>query len=227
MMSNRIRITESGRGAGRGGRVGLRIRERAAALRGRGQRLVSNRRVGGVVLAAATAVLLSVVSLAIAPQAHAATSYQGRVTTAALNVRSAPTSAAADVGTLRLGATVTIQCKVFGPSVGGNSLWYKLSTGRWVTARYIANIGSAPRFCGNGQEYDGRAVSFLNIRSGPNTANATVSSAPQGTFLALVCKVDSQVIDGNPRWYQLTGDSGGQWVAARYVTNIGSAPPSC
>ncbi|MGH3491445.1 MAG: SH3 domain-containing protein [Actinopolymorphaceae bacterium] len=184
--------------------------------------------VRGIVVTAATAVLLSATLLAVAPasQAHAATSYQGRVT-ATLNVRSAPTTAAADVGTLRSGATISIQCKVFGPSVGGNSLWYKLSTTRWVTARYVSNIGPAPRFCGDGQEYEGRAAAFVNVRSGPNTANAVVSSAPQGTFLALVCKVDSQVVDGNPRWYQLTGDGGGQWVAARYVSNVGSAPPYC
>lgn len=226
MSSNPIGTTASDRGTDRGARVGRYIRERAAALRRRGHLNPGSRGVRGLVVAAATAVLLPAVWLAVAPQANAATSYQGRVT-ATLNVRSAPTTAAADVGTLRTGATISIQCKVFGPSVGGNTLWYKLSTGRWVTARYVANIGSAPRFCGNGQEYDGRAAAFLNVRSGPNTANATVSTAPQGTFLALVCKVDSQVIGGNPRWYQLSGDSGGQWVAARYVTNIGSAPPSC
>jgi uncharacterized protein YraI len=98
-----------------------------------------------------------------------------------------------------------------------------------VTARYIANIGSAPRWCGDGKEYEGRvsASTSLNVRSGPNTANARVSSAPRGTLLAIVCKVDSQVIGGNPRWYQLTGDGGGQWVPARYVSNVGSTPPFC
>ncbi|GAA5039274.1 SH3 domain-containing protein [Actinopolymorpha pittospori] len=222
MLSHRIGITASARRR----RLGVHIRERVAALRGRAHLQVTNRRVGGVVVAAASTIVLSAGMLAVAPQAHAATTYQGRVT-ATLNVRSAPTSAAADVGTLRSGATVNIQCKVFGPSVDGNTRWYKLSTGRWVTARYVANIGPAPRFCGDGREYEGRALSFLNIRSGPNTANATVSSAPQGTLLPLVCKVDSQVIDGNSRWYQLTGDSGGQWVAARYVSNVGSAPPYC
>ncbi|MGW5360945.1 SH3 domain-containing protein [Actinopolymorpha pittospori] len=222
MLSHRIGITASRRCR----QLGVYIRESAAALRGRGHLQVTNRRLGAVVVAAASTTVLSASMLAVAPQAHAATTYQGRVT-ATLNVRSAPTSAAADVGTLRSGATVSIQCKVFGPSVDGNTLWYKLSTGRWVTARYVANIGPAPRFCGDGREYEGRALSFLNIRSGPNTANATVSSAPQGTLLPLVCKVDSQVIDGNSRWYQLTGDSGGQWVAARYVSNVGSAPPYC
>jgi uncharacterized protein YraI len=203
-----------------------RIREYVATLRlhGLGRLRLGKRGVRGVVTAVAT-VVVSTLMLAAAPGAQAAT-YQGRAV-ATVNVRSAPTTAATDVGTLHTGATVTLLCKVFGPSVGGNSLWYKLGTGRWVTARYVANVGAAPRFCGNGNEYSGRATVALNVRSGPNTANAVVSSVPAGGFLPLVCKVNSQVIGGNPRWYQLTGDGGGQWVAARYVTNVGSAPPYC
>jgi uncharacterized protein YraI len=158
----------------------------------------------------------------------AAATYKGRVT-AGINVRSAPTSAAGKVGSYAAGAVITIQCKVYGPSVSGNSLWYKLATGRWVSARYVANIGAAPRFCGDGKEYTGRVSSStaLAVRSGPNTANAKVSSIPRGATMSIVCKVDSQNIDGNRRWYQLTGDGGGQWVSARYVANVGAAPPYC
>ncbi|MGW0231540.1 SH3 domain-containing protein [Actinopolymorpha singaporensis] len=225
-MSSRIRIAAIGRGTGRGGRVGLRIREYAAALRVPGLgRLRVGSRGRGIVTAAAT-VLVSMVMLAAAPGASAATTYQGKVL-ATLNVRSAPTTLASDVGTLRSGATVTLLCKVFGPTVDGNYVWYKLGTGRWVTARYVANVGTAPGFCGNGNEYDGRALVALNVRSGPNTGNAVVSSVRAGGYLALVCKVDSQAVDGNSRWYQLTGDGPGAWVAARYVTNVGSAPPFC
>lgn len=171
----------------------------------------------------------SEVADAPAPAADAAATYKGKVNTTALTVRKAPTSASPRVTTLPNGTVVTIQCKVFGPAVGGNDLWYKLSTGRWVTARYVSNIGAAPRYCGSGREYVGRVVSntSLAVRSGPNLANAKVSSAPKGTELALVCKVDSQVVGGNARWYQLTGDGGGQWVSARYVANVGTAPPYC
>jgi uncharacterized protein YraI len=182
-----------------------------------------------MVAVAATAIL-PLGLLALAPPANASTTtYVGKVTTSALNVRSAPTSASPKVGTLSRGTTVKIQCKVFGPRVDGNDLWYKLSTGRWVTARYVSNVGSAPRFCGDGKEYYGKVISLgsLSIRSGPHTANVKVSSAPRGTTLSIVCKVDSQSIDGNRRWYQLVGDGGGQWVSARYVSNIGSAPPYC
>jgi uncharacterized protein YraI len=168
--------------------------------------------------------------LAAAPPAQASTTtYTGKVTASALNVRFAPTSASPKAGSLIRGTTVKIQCKVFGPRVDGNDLWYKLSNGRWVTARYVSNVGAAPRFCGDGKEYRGKVVSSgsLNVRSGPHTANAKVSSAPRGATLDIVCKVDSQKVDGNPRWYQLVGDGGGQWVSARYVSNIGSAPPYC
>ncbi|MET9019168.1 SH3 domain-containing protein [Actinopolymorpha sp. NPDC004070] len=185
---------------------------------------MGRRGVRGIVTVAATA-LVSTVLLAAAPGAQAATTYTGR-TTATVNVRSAPTTFASDVGTIGAGTTITLRCKVFGPSVGGNSYWYKLGTGRWITARYVSNVGSAPGFCGTGSEYAGRATVALNVRSGPNTANAVVSSVPAGGDLALVCKVDGQAVDGNPRWYQLSGDSAA-WVAARYVTNVGTAPPYC
>lgn len=188
-------------------------------------------------VAVCTVSLIPLGLIAAAPAAHAAetpgttaTTYKGKVTAStSLSVRKAPTSASPKVGSLSRGTVVTIQCKVYGPSVGGNSLWYKLSSGRWVTARYVSNIGTAPRFCGTGTEYAGRvsSQSALAVRSGPHTANTKVSSAPRGTTLSIVCKVDSQVIDGNARWYQLVGDGGGQWVAARYVTNVGSAPPYC
>ncbi|GAA1578754.1 hypothetical protein GCM10009789_35430 [Kribbella sancticallisti] len=182
-----------------------------------------------VVAATATAVLPLGSLAAAAPQAQAATTYRGKVVASALNVRSAPTAAAGRVGTLRNGTTISIQCKVYGPSVRGNARWYKLSTGKWVTARYVANIGPAPRWCGDGRESEGRVVAStsLSIRSGPHTANTKVSSAPRGALLPIVCKVNSQMVGGNPRWYQLTGDGGGQWVSARYVSNVGSPPPFC
>ena len=178
---------------------------------------------------AATAVLPLGLLVAAPPAQAAGTTYQGKVTASVLTVRSAPTSAAAKVGSLARGTAVKIQCKVFGPRVDGNDLWYKLASGRWVTARYVSNVGSAPRFCGDGKEYYGKVISSgsLAVRSGPHTANVKVASAPRGSRLYIVCKVDSQSIDGNRRWYQLVGDGGGQWVSARYVSNIGYAPPYC
>ncbi|AYY13803.1 SH3 domain-containing protein [Actinobacteria bacterium YIM 96077] len=194
-----------------------------------------------VVLGTATVVPLGLATTAAAAQpasAQPTTSaqptsdapYEGEViASSSLNARNAPTAASSRMDTLSNGVIVDLQCKVYGPSVAGNDLWYKLADGTWVTARYVANIGAAPHFCGDGEEYQGDVIaqSSLNVRSGPSTANATVSSAPSGHRLPLVCKVDSQNVDGNPRWYQLTGGGGGQWVSARYVANVGAAPPYC
>ncbi|WP_053202412.1 SH3 domain-containing protein [Jiangella muralis] len=191
--------------------------------------MIIRQRLRRTAIALATATIVPLGLLATSTAADAATTtYKGRITEG-VNARSAPTSASTKVGSYAKGATITIQCKVYGPAVSGNSLWYKVANGRWVSARYVANIGAAPRFCGDGKEYTGRVASStaLAVRSGPSTANAKVSSIPRGAQMSIVCKVDAQNVDGNRRWYQLTGDGGGQWVSARYVTNVGAAPPYC
>ncbi|MDO0925734.1 SH3 domain-containing protein [Streptomyces sp. TG1A-8] len=49
----------------------------------------------------------------------------------------------------REGETVSIYCKTRGVAVDGNSLWYLLTDGTWAwgSARYIDNVGPAPRWC--------------------------------------------------------------------------------
>ncbi len=61
--------------------------------------------------------------------------------------RVAPTTAAGATGVLTRGATVHIICKLPGQSVGGNNRWYYLTDGRWVSARYVDNVGRAPGWC--------------------------------------------------------------------------------
>jgi hypothetical protein len=74
--------------------------------------------------------------------------YLGQVTARrALAERARPTSRSAHRGALRHGARVALVCKVHGQSVHGNSLWYRLPNGSYVSARYVSNIGRAPRFC--------------------------------------------------------------------------------
>lgn len=73
--------------------------------------------------------------------------YDGRVTTATLVRREAPTTRANAHGALTRGASVRIICKLRGQAVDGNSLWYNLPQGLWVAARYVANVGSAPPYC--------------------------------------------------------------------------------
>jgi uncharacterized protein YgiM (DUF1202 family) len=66
-----------------------------------------------------------------------------------LLVRSGPSRAHRVIGSLHYGQVVWIECKVHGEWIDGNDRWYKLSNGwwAWASARYIANIGEAPRWC--------------------------------------------------------------------------------
>ncbi|MFE6777869.1 SH3 domain-containing protein [Streptomyces sp. NPDC057702] len=76
--------------------------------------------------------------------------------------------------------------------------------------------------------YKGRVIakSGLLIRSGPSQKHKVVGALPYGTIVNIVCKVNGQNIDGNPRWYLL--DNGKwAWGAARYIANIGRAPHWC
>jgi hypothetical protein len=107
-------------------------------------------------LVTGTAVLASTASAATpAPQKAAAvakaktTVYKGKVVSRIpLDVRAKPTTKSAVRGTLRPGTIISITCKVNGQKVDGNARWYELAGGHgWVSARYVANIGPAPRWC--------------------------------------------------------------------------------
>ncbi|MGP3635324.1 SH3 domain-containing protein, partial [Streptomyces sp. 24-1644] len=76
--------------------------------------------------------------------------YRGRVTaTTGLLLRDRPTRSSRIVGKVPYGAVVNIFCKTTGDNVDGNNRWYLLTDGTWAwgSARYIANIGTAPRWC--------------------------------------------------------------------------------
>ncbi|MBY8886745.1 SH3 domain-containing protein [Streptomyces sp. PTM05] len=76
--------------------------------------------------------------------------YKGRViANGGLFVRERPTTNSRVVGWHAKGSVVGIKCKVNGQNVNGNPRWYKLTDGTygWSAARYIVNIGPAPRWC--------------------------------------------------------------------------------
>ncbi|MCF6524250.1 SH3 domain-containing protein [Streptomyces sp. JJ36] len=163
--------------------------------------------------------------------------YKGRVIAkTGLNVRTGPSTRFRVVDVLPFGTVVGIRCKVRGEVIDGNPRWYKLNDGRFVdgfsAARYITNIGPAPRWCHDKgrAKFKGQVIarSGLNVRSGPSTRFRIVDTIPFGTIVGIKCKVNGQVIDGNPRWYKLDD---GRFVdgfsAARYIRNIGPAPTFC
>ncbi|MEU8788673.1 SH3 domain-containing protein [Streptomyces sp. NPDC048643] len=76
--------------------------------------------------------------------------YKGRITArGGLALRSAPNRGSQLIRVARQGEIVSIYCKTPGQKVDGNPLWYLLTDGTWAwgAARYIDNIGAAPRWC--------------------------------------------------------------------------------
>ncbi|MZD09161.1 SH3 domain-containing protein [Streptomyces sp. SID5785] len=109
-------------------------------------------RVGIAVAAAAT--LAATASPALADDSavggHHPPVYKGRVTAkSGLLLRDAPTRGSRVVRVEPYHAIVPIYCKTSGDNVGGNHLWYLLTDGTWAwgSAKYIDNIGRAPRWC--------------------------------------------------------------------------------
>jgi hypothetical protein len=115
------------------------------------------RKIASVTAAGALAAVAAAgTASAVTPQAapsmaeHHHHLYKGQVVArTGLLIRSAPNRNAPVVGSLNYGQIVWIVCKVNGQWVDGNPRWYKLADGRWAwsSARYIANIGPAPRWC--------------------------------------------------------------------------------
>jgi hypothetical protein len=130
------------------------------------------------------------------------------------------------VGSLRPGLSIPLVCKVHGTPVDDNDLWYALppTLNEWVSARYVANLGSAPDWRGTEARFQGRTTVVLTQRTGPTRAAASAVTLPRGTTVAVVCKLPGQDVQGNRLWYNLTN---GRWLSARYVSNLGQAPGWC
>ncbi len=111
-----------------------------------------------------------------------------------------------------------------GTTFAVNNIWYALppTLNELVAARYVDNLGPAPRWCGSEARYTGKANATLNKRVAPTTAAARAGSLAKGQSMSIICKLPAQRVGGNPRWYHLTD---GRWVAARYVDNIGVGVP--
>ncbi|GAA3957573.1 SH3 domain-containing protein [Streptomyces marokkonensis] len=76
-------------------------------------------------------------------------SYRGVVTADRLALRTSPARGSDVIRYAHRGETVHIYCKTPGDKVKGNPLWYLLTDGTWAwgAARYIDNVGPAPRWC--------------------------------------------------------------------------------
>lgn len=156
-----------------------------------------------------------------------ADSYTGRViSNGDLNVRTGPSLGNRVVDSAASGARLDIMCKVRGRTIDGNSLWYRLEgEGQyWVSARYVANIGDVPDYCGVGKFFSGRTTTRLNYRAGPTTNALLHGTFDDDTRVRPLCKMPGERIDGNQWWYRLPE---GRWASARYIEPIGASPPLC
>lgn len=76
---------------------------------------------------------------------------------------------------------------------------------------------------------DGKVISKekLTVRYAPSTHSKAVGSIKPGKVIPLSCKVTGTSVDGNNRWYLLPGSDSPEWVSARYVKNLNTAPAWC
>ena len=116
--------------------------------------------------------------------------FAGRVVASrGLSVRGTPSSHSTRVGLLPAGKRITINCKVSGTDVGGNRWWYLLlgnGETTWVAARYVANVGPAPRLCDHlTTTFRARTTSPVNVREGAHYLDARTGSMAAGTTASM------------------------------------------
>lgn len=170
-------------------------------------------------ITALAAVLATLGAGLIAGPAVADTGYVGRVEAhGGLVAHYVPSSRAPRYGSYADGTRLNLTCKVHADAVRGNDLWYLVggSKTHWVSARYVANVGTAPRYCGDAQTSTGRVkVDRLNMRMAPTLRAAKVGVLKRHDRIHAECWVDGLGQGaGDVQWYQLTN---GKWVSAAYI----------
>jgi len=150
-----------------------------------------------------------------------------------LRTRSAPSSAAKPIGTLRNGDRITVLCWVAGPAVRGSvrttNRWDRLANGGYVTDAYLRRAKAIPACAtkpvtpkpapaaykvgtvrsGNGS---------VNIRTAPSTSAAVLRTVTNGAQVQGVCGVVGTMVNGPVRsttqWNRL---SDGGYISHAYV----------
>lgn len=165
------------------------------------------------------------------PVATVAKNY--RVTsTSTLNVRSGPSSAYPIVGTLAPNAAVSVICQARGQVVGTNPVWDRITSGGYVSDRYVSTPSQTGFSAGLPQcSYPGQvSISTpVNTRSGPGTAYAVNGTVQGGGLAYVACQKSGSLVGTTRVWNQLVD---GRWLSDHYISNASnttfSAPvPRC
>ena len=143
----------------------------------------------------------------------------GVVTTASLNIRSAPTLRASIVDTTYQRHTITVYQNVAGDPVQGSTTWYRVGQGRYVAAAYVSPfVPPAPPRTYSGHWVDVRLSQFYAVAyDGTTPVYAAIITAgrdgktPTGVF-QVQRRVRNETMDsatvgipkGSPGYYYLT-----------------------
>ena len=173
----------------------------------------------------------------LAAPAQAATTATVRTGDGALRVRAAASTGSAQVGSIANGSRPVLDCAVTGEYIRGavraTDQWDRRSTGDFVSHAYIDSAplpacsrtaGSSPRAAISGRVAAGGG--WLRVRLGPNTRAAQVTSAADGSTVAIDCQVQGETISGTTgtsAWWDRT--LSGLYVSHSYVRS--AAVPRC
>jgi Subtilase family/Bacterial SH3 domain len=136
------------------------------------------------------------------PTAPATGVKQGKVTYQFLNVRSGASASSAKVGQLKQGDVVSLLEKV--------ANFWRIGPGQFVSADYIQVLASPGTSIPPATRKGKVTSSFLNVRSGPSTANAKVAELKKG---ALVTIFETST-NG---WHRIAT---GQWVIGSNIQEV-------
>ena len=147
-------------------------------------------------------------------------SSKGEVTAASLTERVGPSNRVSSVdGDLSRGDTVEIACQLPGTPVDGNSTWYKVDTGYWVSARYVDVSGDGPDHCDKGSQ-QGTTTAAVNVRQAPTMQDTRLGSIGTGVSTVNVyCKVSGGNVGNNTFWYATGWGDGSEtgYVHSEYL----------
>lgn len=151
-----------------------------------------------------------------APVATVARTY--RVTSGVpLKVRKRPSTKSKVVKTYRPGAVVEIVCQTRGRRVAGTRVWDKLTSGHYVSNRYVSTsptIGFNAGIPRCAYPYQIKGADVVNTRSGPGTSHRLTGKMHAGALARVVCqKRGSQVVHTRV-WNKLTNE---RWISDYYV----------
>jgi len=117
-----------------------------------------------------------------------ATSAAVNITSGTLNVRSGPGTGYSTVGSLGDGAALRVECRSWGTSIDGNSVWDRIGTGRYVADKYVTWAPARPRYpwCGQAPATVPAATkgAFFGRVAGPARASARKWKVPASVTIA-------------------------------------------